>query len=142
MINTITQILTINSLQYKKNNTNYNKNLAEAYIKRKMWMKCIILLENKIKTHSKTSEYQNLLGLCYLNIHLYESSYYHYRQVLQQDSGNLVSLFSIAQIYKINNKYTKAINTYNKILDIDKNNHIAQKQLNALKFANYRDSRI
>ena len=142
VIHTIQDILPINNLQYKKNYTNYNHDLAEAYIQRKLWMQCIILLENEIKMNSQTSAHQNLLGLCYLKMHLYESSYYHYTQVLQKDACNLVSLLSIAQIYSMNKQYSKAINTYKKILDIDKHNHIAQKKLNTLKFTNYRDSRI
>lgn len=142
MTQTIKELLQIYHLQYQQNYNSCTKHLAEVYIKRKLWIKCINLLEYEIKKKNKRSEYQNLIGLCYLKMHLYDSSHYHYTQVLQKDSQNLISLLSIAQIYSINKQYTQAIKTYNKILDIDKHNNTAQEKLKRLKFTNYRDSRI
>lgn len=120
-------------------------NLATIYLYRKRWLCCIILSETSLSKdliNGHDVQYYNYIGLCYLKLKEYKMSHYHYMQSLNIDEYNTITLHALAKLYISMHQYNDAKQVYCKIINIDPDNQIANKNMYLLTKNKYRDSRI
>lgn len=124
-----------NNLSHSKKNIQVEKvlELAKIYIHQKRWLSCIIILEKNVTTKDKfVAIYYNNIGFCYYSLKIYTLSEYYYHKAFQEKPADIVTLCNLGQVYKKNKKYKQAITMYQKVLQLENSNHIAQKELKIL----------
>lgn len=76
--------------------------LAQAYINRKQWLNCIILLEeylNKSISHTNLIEIYKCIGFCYLSKDFYQLAEDYYKRGLEKSPSNIECLQKLRNIY-------------------------------------------
>ena len=101
-----------------KNQENYDS--ARLYLKR------------SLELDSKFKEAYHQLALVSLNTYQYDSVNYYTEQALKLDPGYLPAYFTLAQMYDRRSWNSRAIGYYQKILEIEPENQIAQQELEKL----------
>ena len=95
----------IQKLTYKVENNSLIKDkdiflLAEAYINRKLWLSCILLLEKYIDLYNKNQEeFHSCIGFCYLSTGFHKISENHYEKALETNDNNINYLNQLIKIY-------------------------------------------
>nr|WCH56255.1 hypothetical protein [Hypnea sp.] len=116
--------------------TNEYKNIlkiAQAYINKKKWVSCIVLLEQSTKKgETFLIDYYNALGYCYCYIKIYTLAEFYYNQTINQDAENIIALCNLGNLYISNKRYKDAYIIYKKVSKLDQYNSIAKKQIKAL----------
>lgn len=134
--NVISKNIYINkNISQTKNNIQVEKilELTKIYMNQKRWLSCILLLEkNSITKDPFIENYYNIIGFCYYHLKIYTLSEYYYNQAIREQPTNIIILCNLGRVYVKNKKYKQAISVYRKVLQIEDNNKVAQKELKIL----------
>nr|WCH56056.1 hypothetical protein [Calliblepharis sp.] len=118
--------------QLIKNKKNTFK-LLQTYIKQKKWLSCILEIEKKIQQKEEfLADYYNALGYCYYYIKIYNLAEYYYDKAINKNPKKIITLCNLAKIYMSKKQYKNAYNIYHKVIELDKYNKIAKKQIEKL----------
>lgn len=114
--------------------------LAKIYIKKKLWLSSIKILESKcLEDLDSKSKYFNVVGFSYYNMKQYDLAKSYYLKALSLKKDYLIALQNLAKIYELTNEVSLALETYNSVLLYDPDNSVIIRNIEILK---NRDSRI
>nr|QVY57979.1 hypothetical protein [Betaphycus gelatinus] len=117
-------------LPYNQKTLEKTINLSKVYMNYKEWLFSIFTLEKYIQyNYISLSKPCNTLGFCYYNTKNYNFAEYYYNKAIDKEPNNTIFLSNLAEIYVMNKEYQKAKQIYEKVINIDKNNKKAERQL-------------
>nr|AYR05968.1 hypothetical protein [Lithothamnion sp.] len=114
--------------------------LAQVYVKKKLWLSSIRLLESKsIENLDSRSKYFNMVGFSYYSMKQYKLAKVYYLRALKLRKDYLIALQNLAKIYELTKEFSLALQTYNAVLFYYPDNSLAVKSIERIR---NRDSRI
>ena len=111
-------------------------------LKKKDYLEAIQNLEEYISLDNSNYLAHYYLGLAYIFRELYDEAYTHISKAHQLNSNDLSTINAMAFLNLKLNNIDEAINFWLDILDIDKRNHIARRNLSRVKKSNNKDKLI
>ncbi|MGR3317133.1 MAG: tetratricopeptide repeat protein, partial [Candidatus Anammoxibacter sp.] len=103
------------------------------YLKIEQYEDAISEFQKALEINPANAELYNNLSIAYVQIRLYDEAILEIEKALTIEPDNIGFLQSIAEIYYIQERFTKAEDTLNYILKIDEGNEEARKLLAQLK---------
>lgn len=125
-------------LQKEKGTAEEYYELASLYLDKKLYVQAVSLLEKGFKTGEKIDPenkalMRNALGFAYFSQEQLDLAIRNYKDAIKLYPDYVIALNNLANAYEKKQMIAKAVETYEKTLEIDENNKIAKRRADLLK---------
>ena len=125
-------------LQKEKGTAQEYYELASLYLDKKLYVQAVSLLEKGFKTGDKIDPenkalMRNALGFAYFSQEQLDLAIRNYKDAIKLYPDYVIALNNLANAYEKKQMIAKAVETYEKTLEIDENNKIPKRRADLLK---------